>query len=32
MLGVALPWIFYLVLNLALVLYGSFAGTAPVFG
>ncbi len=32
MLAVALPWIFYLVLNLALVLYGFFAGAAPVLG
>lgn len=32
MLAVALPWIFYLILNLALVLYGSFAGVAPVLG
>jgi hypothetical protein len=32
LLAVALPWILYLVLNLALVLYGSFAGAAPVLG
>ena len=32
MLAVALPWIFYLVLNLALVLYGSFVGDPPGFG
>jgi len=32
LLAVALPWIFYLVLNLALILYGSFAGIAPVPG
>jgi hypothetical protein len=32
MLAVALPWIFYLVLNLALVPYGSFAGDPPGFG
>ncbi len=32
MLAVALPWIFYLILNFALMLYGSFAGAAPVFG
>lgn len=32
MLAVALPWIIYLALHLVLVLYGSFAGAAPVFG
>jgi hypothetical protein len=32
MLAVALPWLFYLILNLALVLYGSFAGVALVLG
>ena len=31
-LAVALPWLFYLIFNLALVLYGSFAGVAPVLG
>lgn len=30
MLAVALPWSFYLVLNLVFVLYGSFTSAAPI--